>query len=290
MKMNRIAGFMALIALTACSGGNSDSGAGRTPAQDDALALTQDQLRQTLANQDSILSIMNSIGDGITRLKEAEGIINSPSFASSSPESRAQVIADIASIQQELESRRAHLAELEKKLKDSRLDNDNLHKAIATLKTQIDQQESTIAQLRGSLAEANVRIETLTGDIRDLNSRIDSVTIAKDDMEERLNTELNTVFYAMGNKKELKEHSLIETGFLRKTKVLPGDFEAEYFTPVDKRTLSRLPLLSKKAKIMTGQPEDSYSITTDDIGLKVLDILDPDRFWAVSNFLVIQID
>ncbi|MBD5214895.1 MAG: hypothetical protein HDS75_08780 [Bacteroidales bacterium] len=286
MKISSAIPVLALAALSITSCGSNNEKA----TMSDNITLLESELRETIASQDSILAIMNSIGEDMTRLKEVEGIVSAPSFAMESPERQAQITGDIAAIQNELATRRAKLAELERKLSSSNTDNANLKKAIATLKSQIDEQESTIKSLRSSLADAKIQIESLNRDIDLLNERVDSVNVEKDNIENQLTNELNTAYYALGNKKELKEHKLIETGFLRKTKVLPGDFEEEYFTKVDKRTLSQLPLLSKKAKVITNQPQDSYNIETLENGLKVLNITDPDRFWAISNFLVIQID
>ena len=36
----------------------------------------------------------------------------------------------------------------------------------------------------------------------------------------------------------MKKYNIIETSFLRKTKIMEGDFEKSYFTKADKRTLS----------------------------------------------------
>ena len=274
------------LATTSCSGSDAKK---ENAVNQEYISLMEQELRETIASQDSLLALMNSIGDDMARLKEMEGLMTNPSFAESSPEHKAQITTDIATIQNELETRRVKLSDLEKKLKNSNADNANLRKAIATLKNQIDEQEATISSLSTSLANAKIEIEALNKDISILNNKVDSVNVEKENVENRLTNELNTVFYALGNKNELKEHKLIETGFLRKTKVLPGDFEESYFTKVDKRTLSQLPLLSKKAKVITNQPQDSYSIDTQDNGMKVLNILDPDRFWAVSNFLVVQI-
>ncbi len=277
---------LTVVTLASCKGKHNDQNKVLT----ENVSLLESELRETIASQDSLIAIMNSIGEDMARLKEVEGIVSNAAFANESPEHQAQITGDIAAIQNELESRRAKLAELEKKLSASNTDNANLKKAIATLKSQIDEQEMTISSLRTSLADAKIEIESLNRDINLLTERVDSVNVEKENIENQLTNELNIVFYALGNKNELKEHKLIETGFLRKTKVLPGDFEESYFTKVDKRTLSQLPLLSKKAKIITNQPDDSYTIDTQENGLKVLNITDPDRFWAISNFLVIQID
>ena len=41
---------------------------------------------------------------------------------------------------------------------------------------------------------------------------------------------------------------------------------------------------------MTQQPKDSYEITEDAAGQKILRITDPAAVWNKSNYLVIQID
>ena len=70
---------------------------------------------------------------------------------------------------------------------------------------------------------------------------------------------------------------------------MEGDFEKDYFTRADKRTLVSIPLHSSKAEVMTNQPKDSYEIVETD-GQKTLKILNPTRFWELSNFLVVKVD
>ena len=102
--------------------------------------------------------------------------------------------------------------------------------------------------------------------------------------------QLNECFYVIGSKSELKEHKIIETGFLKKTKVMPDEFQHNYFTKADIRNLNSLSLHSKKAKVLTNQPADSYEIVEDENGIKVLNILNPEQFWSTYKYLVIQID
>ena len=106
----------------------------------------------------------------------------------------------------------------------------------------------------------------------------------------RLANELNTCFYVVGSKKELKDNKIIESGFLRKTKIMESDYEKSYFTKADKRSLSVVPLHSKKAKVLSKHPAESYTIETDAHGMKTLKIVNGTRFWEMSNFLIVQID
>ena len=260
----------------------------------EGVPTTSDSLRVALANQDSLLSLMNDVAEGMAQIKQMENILSSTgSLTAESNDRRQQIRNDMQVIQQTLQMRRDRLAELEKKLQGSSANNSTLQKSIQTLKNQIADQEGTIESLRKDLANANIHIEKLTANVDSLNTQVASVTAAKEQVEQvanDLNNELNMCYYAMGSKSELKEHKLIETGFLRKTKIMPEDFEQSYFTVGDKRTLTSIDLHSKKAKVLTNQPAESYTITEAPNGSKILKITSPALFWSLSNFLVIQID
>ena len=68
-----------------------------------------------------------------------------------------------------------------------------------------------------------------------------------------------------------------------------GDFSRNHFTQADKRTLNEIPLHSRKAKVWSKHPKESYEIV-DNNGQKVLRILNATKFWELSNYLVIQVD
>ena len=70
---------------------------------------------------------------------------------------------------------------------------------------------------------------------------------------------------------------------------MESDYEMSYFTKADKRSLSVLPLHSKKAKLLSKHPSGSYEIVDTD-GTKTLRITNATRFWEMSNFLIVQVD
>ena len=96
-------------------------------------------------------------------------------------------------------------------------------------------------------------------------------------------------YYAVGTRDELKEHRLLETGFLRRPRLLEGDFDRDFFTAGDKREMHLIALPGRKAKLLTNHPEGSYSLHRDDDGSQQLEITDPALFWSMSNFLVVEI-
>lgn len=289
MKRTLSLSVIALTILATSCGGEKQT----KPSTEETLQMTQAELAQAVADQDSLLTLMNDISAGMTRIKELENILATPSLNNETPDQRQQIRDDIAAIQNELQARRDRLDALETKLRKSQSQNATLQKSIETLRAQIDEQDRTISSLKSSLADANMHIENLTRNVDSLTSTVAIVNQEREEVENRntdLSNELATCYYALGSKNELKEHKLIETGFLRKTKVMPDDYEASYFTRADKRTLNLLPLHSTKAKVLTNQPADSYTIETDAQGMKSLRITDSNRFWAISNFLIVQID
>lgn len=275
-----------MLLLTACNGG-------KVKQLEDAKLMTDDSLRVALANQDSLLVLLNDITDGMNQIKDLEKILSNSSDLTAESQSRKdQIKNDMIAIQQALQERRERLAELEAKLKKSQGYSATLQRTVDNLKAEIANQETTISTLRNDLAVAKIQIADLGTKVDSLNTTVANVTEEKVKAEEATTTainELNTCYYAIGTKKELKEAKIIETGFLRKTKLLQADFQQNYFTKGDKRTLTTIPTHAKKAKVITNMPEGSYDIQAVD-GFKVINVTNPEKFWSMSNYLVIQVD
>lgn len=282
---------LALTALLIASSSCSNKKEEELRQQQALNEATNEELRSAVADRDQLLGLVNEISSGMDQIKQLENIL-AVNASNETPGQRDQIIADIAAIQQTLTQRRERLAELEKKLNSSSLTNSNLKKTISQLQSQIDSQTREIETLRGNLDEAKVHIEKLNTQVDSLSTTVTTV-VAERDSTDNANTELanelNTCYYAIGNKSELKENRIIETGFLRKTKIMEGDFDRNFFTKADKRTLTQIDLNSTKAEVLTNQPAGSYSID-DANGHKVLRITNPALFWSLTNYLVIKID
>ena len=242
------------------------------------------ELIAAVADRDQLLTLVNEISSGMEQIKQLENILT-VSGGNETPGQKAQIQADIAAIQKTLQERREKLEELEKKLASSSKQNSALQQTITSLRSQIDSQSQEIASLRGNLSDATARIGSLDTAVTQVTAERDSVDMQKT----QLANELNLCYYAIGTKAELKDNKIIETGFLRKTKLMKGDFDRTFFTVADKRTLTTIDLNSNKAEVLTNQPAGSYVISEGN-GHKVLRITNPAAFWSLSNYLVIKID
>ena len=279
---------IALMCLAACNGNKTDN-----TGNDSIVAQLNDSLLIANAEKDSLLSLINDINEGMMQIRDMEKIISASNLNAETPNKKQQIMDNMALIQQALQDRREKLAALERRLKNSSGNSSQLQETIDGLKKQLEEQQATINQLTEELRKAHIEIQSLNTTVDSLNVANQTITEQKEEAEvksEQLANELNTCYYVIGSKSELKEHKIIETGFLRKTKVMEKDYEIEYFTKGDKRTLAEIPLYSKKAKIYTKHPADSYEIVTADDNTKTIVITNPTKFWELSNFLVVQID
>ena len=268
---------------------------GKHMRQDSINAVLQDSINTANAEKDSLMQLMGDIADGMQQIKELEDIVSVNNLSGETPDRKKQLRDDIVLIQQSINKHKARLAELENRLKQSTNYNATMQKSIANLKQQLEEQQKTINGLTDQLAAAHIQIKNLNQSVDSLNTVNKAVIKEKEAAQEeskQLTSEvnnLNVCYYVIGSKKELKNHKIIETGFLRKTKILQGDYEMSYFTKADRRTLSEIPLHSSKAEVMTNHPRDSYEIV-DHGNVKTLHILNPARFWEKSNFLVVKVD
>ena len=279
---------IALMCLAACNGNKTDN-----TGNDSIVAQLNDSLLIANAEKDSLLSLINDINEGMMQIRDMEKIISASNLNAETPNKKQQIMDNMALIQQALQDRREKLAALERRLKNSSGNSSQLQETIDGLKKQLEEQQATINQLTEELRKAHIEIQSLNTTVDSLNVANQTIAEQKEEAEvksEQLANELNTCYYVIGSKSELKEHKIIETGFLRKTKVMEKDYEIEYITKGDKRTLAEIPLYSKKAKIYTKHPADSYEIVTADDNTKTIVITNPTKFWELSNFLVVQID
>lgn len=247
--------------------------------------------------QEQLIDLFNKISSDMDQIK---GLERQMDGASTDGLTATEIQVDIQTLQAELDARRAEIETLKEQLSKSGRENTRLLTMIQNLEAQIKANEETITDLTNQLSEANVMIESLSGTVDELNQTVENVTNelgqAKEENEamQQQNTELdeqvNRCYYVIGSSSELKKHNVTQGGFLKKTKVKGDYVDNSYFTAADRRTLTSIPTHSKKAKVLSSQPADSYNITEDGAGNKVVNILNPTRFWGTMNYLVIEVD
>ncbi len=241
---------------------------------------------------DSLMLLMGDIYTGLDSINMQEGLLYNMGNGENA-DRRAEIRNNLASIKARLAANKALLTSMEEKIKASGNENSIMAKTITQLKERIAAQDQKINQLETELATAKGQSETLNTQVAEGQEQVKTETAAKEEAQAQAvaaENEANRVYYAIGTNKNLKEKGLLEKKFLGATKVLKGNFDASYFVTADKRTLSAIPTNSKKVKIWSNMPADSYKIVGEKDEPKTIQITNPTRFWSLTNHLVIQID
>lgn len=280
-----------LVAISSACSKNEQTAKSDDQDSQKIAGASKEDLEQAVSDRDELLSLVNEISNGLADIKNLENIVATD--GSETPSQKAKIRQDIAAIQEALTDRRQRLEELEKKLSSSNVYTSKLSKTIESMKLQIENQTKEIASLTQQLSDAKAEIGSLNNQVDSLNTTVADVSGQRDVAQQEAtnyNNQLNEVFIAIGNKKELKENHILEKKFLSKTKILTGDFNQKFFSTQDKRTYEGQVLYgAKKAEIKTNQPKDSYTLTKQGNNM-VLKVLNKDRFWSNTSYLVIQIN
>ncbi|KAF5052108.1 hypothetical protein DSECCO2_412060 [anaerobic digester metagenome] len=261
----------------------------------DALRVRYDSLLSIGFTKDtailSYLESFNAIQANLDSIKMAEMIITQTATAGGEiqPDAKEQINRDINMIYEMLQQNKKTIADLRSKLRKSNAQVSSLEEMINRMTRQMEEKDVEIGQLRDKLEQMNIQIEILSSNVESLTAEGQ----AKAQVISEQTEELNTAYYVIGTKKELRDQNIItlEGGFagIGRNKKMKEDFNQDYFTRVDITQLKSIPVLRKKADIITTHPAQSYKI----YGEKTVDsivITNPKAFWSASKYLVIIID
>ncbi len=185
----------------------------------------------------------------------------------------------IDSLKRQLNNSVLKIAGLEKMLRRLTSKNEELNLYIENLKQELLKRDELILQ-------RDVAIKGLTNSIEELENE----SAQKTQIIERQSETIYTAYYAFGTYRELKRQHILESnGLFASPKVLPKDFNRDYFLKIDTREVVEIPLYSRKVKIHTSHPKASYSLVKQNDSY-ILKIQNPTEFWEVSNYLVIEIE
>lgn len=265
--------------------------------RNETLKAQNDSLNVVLAERDAelegIMAAFNEVQEGFRLINEAENRVDLQGDVVEGTSGAQKIREDIRFITEKLKSNRERIAELEKQLNNSKYASAQLKKAIASLKEELAAKTQQIETLQTELASKNIRIAELDDAVAGLNQNVADLTAenaAKAAIVANQDVALNAAWFVFGTSSELKDQKIISKKFLQKTKVLENeDFNKDYFTQIDIRTDKEIKLYSKDAKLLTAHPEGTYNLVKDDKGQLTLVITNPNKFWSISRYLVIEV-
>ena len=271
----------------------------------DQLEQTNHQLQQTTERQDSLLNgflhTFNEIEDNLVVIKEKEQLIEvssqDPEFT---PNQKERIIANIQAIDTLMVKNRELIANLNQQLNRSNGKQKEFRRLISRLNNQIAEKDTSIAQLKGLLANREVEIQDLSMKVEDLatitrrqSDRMasqDSTIEVQDEAITAQTQHLNTAYFIVGTAKELVEKKILEKGGLLGKKTINSDFDESLFQKIDVTEIFSIPVDTKKAKLLTYHPSDSYVLNGNNKVIESLEITDPEEFWKQSKYLVVVLN
>ncbi len=288
--MKKILLAVCTVLLVSC--GQQSAEYKRLQAENDSLRLENTKASSEL---NDMLSTLDDIEAGFQSIRDAENYLSLQQKAGDemTPGRREQIKENMKLVSETLKKNREQIAELQDKLNKSGNKNKTLQTMIDRLSKELDEKTAMIVSLQEDLAKKNVRIQELDDMVSDLNENVENLSTTNAAQSEKLSAQdkaLHTAYYCFGTAKELKAQNILtKKGIFTKTKVLQDGFNRDYFITIDTREVTEIPLFSSKAKLQSNHPETSYEFTKDEDGNVTLKITNPEAFWSLSKFLVIEV-
>ncbi|MCX6239721.1 MAG: hypothetical protein NTY07_19615 [Bacteroidia bacterium] len=259
----------------------------------DRLKAQNDSLRAVGTDKDSniaeFVATFNDIEANLDSIKQVERVIDKNAKAGEVKGSRKeQIRSDIKYIYDLQQKNRKMVAELTARLSKSNKHSAELQKMIDNLNKSIDEKDAQIATLTDELGKLNIEVKDLNVKVTDLNTNVSNLSTDNAKKQADIDAKtiaLNTAYYVIGTARELKDKNITTNG---RAKNIGAGLDLSLFTKVDITVINEIPIMKKKANIVSIHPVNSYRIEGDKTADKLV-ILDAKTFWSLSKVLVIAV-
>ncbi|HLP05809.1 MAG TPA: hypothetical protein VK152_10305 [Paludibacter sp.] len=261
-------------------------------AQRDSLALEKQAVD---SNYNQTLNLLNDIESGFAQINQnqKEMQVDIKGVEGNRTNKREAIAAQMTAIKESMEKNQARIDELQRLAKKTGKANSQLNQTIKRLQAEMEEKNAQIQSLQAELEQKNIKINELTTTV-DVQTR--SIAEQQSVMEQQTSTiksqdaDINTVWYCIAPSKKLKDQKIISGGGLFSSKkVMDKEFDNSAFTQVDMRNISSIPTNSKKVKILSQHPQNSYKLVSGSDKNITIEIVNPKKFWSVSRYLVVEI-
>ena len=292
MKSIKFYSIIAAILFTTASCVENSSKYKAVVAQRDSLAVEK---QATDSNYSKTLAILNDIDAGFSEINQNESQmkVNLKGTEGTTASKKAQIGVQMQQIKESMQQNKAKIAELQKLAAKKGRANSKLLETIKRLQTEMDEKGAQIVSLQAELEQKNIKITELNTTVDTQTKNIADQQNVMDQQKSTIkgqDTDMNTVWYCVASNKKLQAAKIITAGGLFKSsKVMNTEFDKNAFTQVDLRNISSIPTNSKRVKILSQHPQNSYKLVIGADKNITIEISNPSRFWSVSKYLVVQI-
>jgi len=286
--------FFALI-ITGCKSDNVEQETQAKEALISELKAENEKLTDKAENAEESLNdfmqAFNDINQNLEEIKRKEDII---SMTAESMEfgqhGKEKIQEDILLIYDLLEENKATVDELRSKMEAGDMINEDMQRSLDLLGQSVDKKNEQISALRN-------RLESMSFEMQTLNSSLDSLMLANQMQHQKIKAQediLSTGYYIIGSSRELYNMGITtrKGGFagIGSISQIDEHFETNLFKKLNIYETRRIPLKSKKVKILSTHPAHAYKFDGPTNYYNNLIITRPEKFWATSRYLVIETD
>ena len=257
-----------------------------------ALKATNDSIlavqEQQIAEMNEYMALIQEIDNGFAAIKQSQDIMSlSSSYEGQANESlRTRFTNDLNTINQLLIDNKMKIEDLEKKVESGRFQSAELRRTVNRLTETLNQKNQELESLNVLLSKKNITIDSLVVETKTLQRKTADLEMEKLSQQREIakqDADLNRVFYKLATRKEIRE-SNIDVDKM-KTNIRNG-----LFTSADKRELDAIDINSKRARVLTKHPVNSYELRQKADKTYTLIIKNHNDFWSMSKYLLVRID
>lgn len=296
--MKHIIGIVLVALLTLSGCGDSE--------QCKKMAVENTELKE-LANSkakeiEAITNTLNEVEANIASIELAEQQIDSINAASGgkpSEDQKVRIELRVTAIKNYLENNKLALEKLQAQLARSQNQDKlrGLQAMLSKMKADAEVKETEIVGLKTAIDSLNKKVtdldESLAATAGELNKNVLELEQRKNDLAAK-EALLDAVYVYVGDKKDLEANGITKRQGgvfgIGKKSFLNDKLETAKFKKVSLKDTKDLELGDvNKNDFLTKHPSDSYTLLMVEKKV-ILRITNPEKFWSLSKYLVIEID
>jgi myosin heavy subunit len=297
-----------LVCTYGCSNENSEDRIKDLENEKNNLGLKLQKLSTDLdASSDvvkDVTALIKDIQETENKIEERKHILRSSEDVESAVGMKEDILNSIQGLYDDLKRHRGKAVELQKMLDSFVSTNTQQNEEISSVKNLIQEKTikierlvSQVDSLKKHVTHLEKKQEQLTNKISNLKSELNvkEIEASKKELEiKNLHQEINTIFYIIGNSKELRRKKIIvkkgiplvrSLNIYSKNFVLGPDFTLAEFKQ-EKSTLTKFRIDGKIKKILPYRNKNHYDISYEN-GLSFINIKDSKNFWHQKYLVVV---
>jgi myosin heavy subunit len=251
-----------------------------------------------------VAALIKDIQETENKIEEKKHILRSSEDVESAVGMKEDILNSIQGLYDDLKRHRGKAFELQKMLDSFVSTNTQQNEEISSVKNLIQEKTikierlvSQVDSLKKHVTHLEKKQEQLTNKISNLKSELNvkEIEASKKELEIKdLHQEINTIFYIIGNSKELRRKKIIvkkgiplvrSLNIYSKNFVLGPDFTLAEFKQ-EKSTLTKFRIDGKIKKILPYRNKNHYDISYEN-GLSFINIKDSKNFWHQKYLVVV---